>query len=180
MAGATGMMRAQRCLWAVAVLISSGACVAGTKIVTSPPGATLYVDGEDIGESPHVYAESVFPGRHRIEARLKGYRSKTVVVERTETDWVVVGTALAGTALCLGPACALGAVIPNIGLCGSLSLLFVAPSLWTIPAISVAAFLGSTPLALLALADRSPRLVRISLEQDGTAPVPAARRPKRG
>ncbi|MBN2359473.1 MAG: PEGA domain-containing protein [Deltaproteobacteria bacterium] len=166
-------------LLALAGLVVAGlamGCAHKVKIVTTPPGAAISVDGVAIGTSPVVYAEGVLPGEHRVEARKVGYRTAQVVVERSDTNWWWVAGGLAGCALCYPVGCLSGAALANLALCpacvsclslnvGPALTILTAPSLLTVPLVSLGALLGTTPLGLLAFSTQSPAVVKIELQE---------------
>lgn len=61
------------------------------EIITRPRGATLYLNGKNIGESPNLINE-VKVGRNIVEATLDGYayERRTVVVENVRTTVVKI------------------------------------------------------------------------------------------
>jgi outer membrane receptor protein involved in Fe transport len=71
--------------------------VAVLEVVSSPPGATLYVDRKDLGSAgraPRLLA--VAPGRHRIVAELEGYEGRAVDgIEATTGNVTKVSVTLA-------------------------------------------------------------------------------------
>ncbi|MFH1808923.1 MAG: PEGA domain-containing protein [Pseudomonadota bacterium] len=161
----------------VALGLATG-CAHKVKVVTTPPGAMVIVDGTKVGTSPVVYEESILPGNHRIEARLQGYRSARVEVQRTEIEWWWVAGGIGGCVLCSGPMCLVGASLANLSLCpaclgclltqnpGTLLAIFTAPSLLTVPLLSLGALIGVAPLGLLALSERSPDVVKLTLQPE--------------
>lgn len=60
----------------------SQAVLVTVRLETVPPGATLAIDGEVIGESPR--SEALEPGPHRVEATLAGYAPASRTVEVAE------------------------------------------------------------------------------------------------
>lgn len=80
-------------------LILAG-CAETTLIRSSPPGATVYVDGNLVGVSPVVYsaARSQFRNPHTCRVELEGYAPRE---EPLRTTFAVPGRAL-GAAFTLG------------------------------------------------------------------------------
>jgi tetratricopeptide (TPR) repeat protein len=50
------------------------------EINVDPPGAWVFVDGDEKGKAPLVH-QGVLPGRHYVSARMKGRLARSVVVE---------------------------------------------------------------------------------------------------
>ncbi len=161
-------------------LVLGAGCAHKVKVVTSPPGATITVDGKRIGRSPVSFEEGVFPGQHRVMASKQGHRTAKVLVGRSETDWLWVAGGVGGCLLCAGPSCLVGASLANVALCpacagclltggdvGAILAIFTAPSLLTVPLVSLGALVGVTPLALLGLSERSPDVIKIKLKPKG-------------
>ena len=165
-------------LWLVVALLAGTGCAHKIKVVTSPPGAMVSVDGKTIGTSPVVYEESPLPGSHRIEARLAGHRPARVVVQRSDVDWWWVAGGVGGCVLCSGPSCLAAASLANLSLCpacagclltmnpGTLLAILTAPSLFTVPLVSLGALIGVSPLGLLALSERSPGVIKLTLKPE--------------
>lgn len=81
--------------------ISLTQCYSSTVIDTVPPGATLYIDGEIMGETPYTYTDSKIVGS-AIEVLIKkpGYKDFRKVI--TKDEEVSVG-AIIGGVFCLFP-----------------------------------------------------------------------------
>lgn len=160
-------------------------CAHQVNVVTNPPGAMVELDGVALGSSPVSFKETPWPGAHRVRVKQHGYLSREVEVERSEINWLWVGLGLGGCSLCAVPGCLAGASVANLSLCpacagclltsgsslGAVISIVSAPSLCTIPAASIGALLGSSPLGLLALGDQSPDTLKITLKVDPLAPV---------
>jgi len=84
-----------RIILAVAVgafLAGCGTIIHGTtqdvSIASSPSGASVTVDGADIGETP--ITQSLDRGnQHTIELNLDGYESESIIVNKGTSGWVV-------------------------------------------------------------------------------------------
>jgi len=152
-------------------------CAHKVKVISSPPGAMISVDGKQVGKAPVTFEEELLPGSHRVVARLEGYRPTTVVVDRTEINWWWFAGGLTGCLLCYPAGCMAGAGIANIALCpaclgvacsgstGPVTAILAAPSCFTVPLISVGALLGASPLGLLAFAEQSPDEIKVHLKK---------------
>jgi len=171
-------MRA-RCswLWPIALASLLFGCAHKVQVVTTPPGATVLVDGVKVGNSPVTFEENPLPGNHQIEARKEGYRPAHVMVERSATNWWWVAGGLTCCAACYPIGCLSGAALANVALCpacvgclatgsqGAILTIFSAPSLLTVPLVSLGALLGVTPLGLLLLSTESPEVIKLSLHE---------------
>ena len=158
-------MRTKLLFLALAAAMAIG-CAHKIKVVTTPPGALVEVDGKKVGTAPVVFEESILPGSHRVVATLDGYYPASVEVERTEVNWWWVAGGLAGCVLCFPAGCAGGAVAANAfalstascGVClggstGPCTAILAAPSIFTVPAMSCGSLVGAAPAGLLALSE---------------------------
>lgn len=164
--------------WLIALLSLALGCAHKVQVVTTPPGASVLVDGVKVGTSPVTFEENLLPGSHQIEARKEGYQPARVVVERTNTNWWWVAGGLGCCMACYPLGCLSGAALANVSLCpacvgcaatggstGAIVTIFSAPSLLTVPLVSLGALLGVTPLGLLALSTESPEVIKLSLRE---------------
>lgn len=161
---------------ALAAACSLG-CAHKVKVVTTPPGATVSVDGKKIGTSPVTFEESPLPGSHRVEAQLEGYHPASVVVERTETNWWWAVGGIVGCVICYPLGCLGGAALANLGLCpacfgallacdpGPVMAIIAAPGCLTVPLVSLGSLLGASPLGFLALSEQSPEEIKLTLRK---------------
>lgn len=64
--------------------------VARVKIAVNTDGATIVIDGEDVGTSPMIYAWYLEPGEHRIRASKEGFRhdEQTIGISRGQAKAV--------------------------------------------------------------------------------------------
>ncbi len=89
------------------------ACAHSVEVLSSPPGATIVVDGKEIGQAPVRFEESdeTASGEHVIVARLNGYETAEMRVLRTRPNplALIAVLPLCGT---LGWA---GALVPLVG-----------------------------------------------------------------
>ena len=61
------------------------ACVSSTQIKTEPRGATLYVDGEKVGQTPFTYTDTRIVGSVvRLKMKKEGYEDLEVSFTRSE------------------------------------------------------------------------------------------------
>ncbi len=96
------MAKRGACAVALLALVLTSACAHQTTITTSAPGATVVVEGEEIGRTPVEYVESTgHQGEVYVDVRQDGV-SKRFAVARDQVD----GRALVGS---LGLAAALAA-----------------------------------------------------------------------
>jgi len=86
------------------------------RIVTQPPGAAIYLNGQSVGISPVTITEQPMPEGHRVTASRPGFKDVLQTVQWTvdEPELVVTlvlspsGALLRATAEALGQACAGG------------------------------------------------------------------------
>jgi hypothetical protein len=77
----------------------AGGCAHQVTIDTDPPGATVEVDGEEVGQSPITLdEESGFFDEHKVVIKKEGYAPLEAEVVQSEPIWP-----LAIGSLCLGP-----------------------------------------------------------------------------
>lgn len=58
----------------ISIVILSG-CSSSTLIHSEPPGATIYIDGEEVGETPYRYSdEDIFFTKHDVKLEKEGYQ----------------------------------------------------------------------------------------------------------
>ena len=84
----------------VAMLILTG-CASTVQITSNPPGASVTVDGQYVGETPTSYTDTaiVFT-RRQVEVQKEGYQDVRTTISR---DGQVNVGALVGGILCLWP-----------------------------------------------------------------------------
>ena len=76
-------------------------CTSSTVIETIPPGATLYINGEIMGETPFQYSDKKIAGTAlAIRIKKPGYKTLRRII--TKEDEINVG-ALIGAIFCLFP-----------------------------------------------------------------------------
>lgn len=91
-------MRAARAIIGAALLCFT-ACSSTTKLITEPPGARVYVNGDPVGETPYEYSDMAVIGTSLvIRLEKPGYEPLTAVIPRSEElDPIACG---AGACLC--------------------------------------------------------------------------------
>ena len=73
-------------------------CVTHTRFQTRPEGATLYLNGEEMGTTPiRVTSRRGLPKRYRVQLAKEGYEPVEVYLDNEMSVW---------WAICLGPAVA--------------------------------------------------------------------------
>lgn len=78
---------------ALCILFSS--CSSTTQIVTIPPGANLYINGEYYGETPYNYTDTKIVGSTNIvNIKKEGYKEFTTSFSRNEE--VDIGAIIGG------------------------------------------------------------------------------------
>ena len=95
------MVRRRLCaLGALAAsLMSLWGCAHEMTIDSSPPGATIYLDGERIGTAPVTVEErSGFFEEKKLKAELDGYETLETTITQGVPIWAVVGPSV-----CLAP-----------------------------------------------------------------------------
>lgn len=75
-----------------ALVTGCGTIIHGTtqdvSIASSPSGASVVIDGADIGETPITQALER-DSQHTIELNLDGYESESIIVNKGTSGWVV-------------------------------------------------------------------------------------------
>ena len=70
-------------------------CTSSTRITTEPPGATVYIDGQMVGETPYLHEDSkVSFSKINLELKMEGYRDfNTIIIkdEEVQADAIVGG-----------------------------------------------------------------------------------------
>lgn len=71
--------------WLILVVMAVGlcGCASSIEIDSQPQGATVEVDGEEIGETPTIYTDTatVF-SESRVVVRMEGYETVTATLQR--------------------------------------------------------------------------------------------------
>jgi hypothetical protein len=87
---------------AIATFLAAAGCAHTVHLNSYPEGATVYVDGEEIGETPATYRETTgWGGSHLVRVEKDGYQPVSRVV--TQSDWhsgLVVASVVGGLFLC--------------------------------------------------------------------------------
>ena len=79
----SGFTKSTAVIMAFAVLMSS--CVSSTMIESIPNGATLYLDGERVGETPYLHRDTKIVGTTTdIRMEREGYKSFHATLQRNE------------------------------------------------------------------------------------------------
>jgi hypothetical protein len=87
-------------------LVFASACSHTVKIDSSPPGATIFVDGEDKGKAPVTLDESNgFFDERKVRVELEGYAPLETTVVQTEPVWPIVAASVCGAPFTFGLSC---------------------------------------------------------------------------
>lgn len=76
------------------LVLGSVACSTSTAIRTDPPGATIFIDGQEVGKSPLNYNFSGLAWNQSYEVRcvLEGYEVEIEKVWRQQKGFLGMGT----------------------------------------------------------------------------------------
>lgn len=70
---------------ACTALVFSAACASSTVIRSEPSGATVYVDGSKVGQTPYVYTDTkTVSSTTRVKLRREGYEDFEALLVRNE------------------------------------------------------------------------------------------------
>lgn len=90
----------------VTALVTATACSHTVKIDSTPPGATIFIDGEDKGKAPVILDESNgFFDERKVRVELEGYAPLETTVVQTEPVWPIVALSICGAPFSLGLSC---------------------------------------------------------------------------
>ena len=69
-------------------------CASSTLIKSNPPGAKLYLDGQDLGETPYTYSDKAAAGTMRtVKLKKEGYKDFNGTIKREKLS---VGALIGG------------------------------------------------------------------------------------
>ena len=74
------------------LLVSICGCCNKTMIKSTPPGATVYIDGENVGKTPYEYSDMKigYGGEFTLWLKHPGYKDFVIVIHKDE-EWSTAG-----------------------------------------------------------------------------------------
>lgn len=81
--------------FSLAVVILFASCSSSTMIVSNPPQAKLYVDGEMVGETPYRHSDSKIVGS-TIDIRIEKEGYKPFITDITKNEEADIGAIIGG------------------------------------------------------------------------------------
>jgi len=70
---------------ACTALVFSAACASSTVIRSEPSGATVYIDGSKVGQTPYIHTDTkTVSSTTRVKLRREGYEDYETIIVRNE------------------------------------------------------------------------------------------------
>jgi hypothetical protein len=90
----------------ILTVAGASACSHTVKIDSTPPGATIFIDGEDKGKAPVTLEETNgFFNERKVRVELEGYAPLETTVVQAEPVWPIVAASVCGAPLTFGLSC---------------------------------------------------------------------------
>jgi hypothetical protein len=92
-----------RALSVVTLLAFATSCASSTVIKTDPSGATVYIDGVNVGRTPYTHTDFKTVGTEtHVKIEAEGYEEETMRISRSELDVPVLVGGIIGL-ICIVP-----------------------------------------------------------------------------